>query len=49
MPDAPIPVYNPEYGSTFFSLVVENSRVVDGLVAASLFATSGNGHLDVSR
>jgi hypothetical protein len=32
---------------TFFSLVVENSRMVNGLVCASLLAVSGEWHLDV--
>jgi len=33
--------------SAFFSLAVENSSLVDGLVAAGVFAVSSNWHLDV--
>lgn len=33
---------------TFVPLVVENSCLVDGVVAAGLFAVSRDGHLDVA-
>ncbi len=47
-PHLPHLIYNQSYESAFISLVVENSRLVDGVVPAGISDVSNHRRLDVS-
>ncbi len=51
VPLSPCPphlIYNHSYESAFISLVVENSRLVNGVVPVGVCDVSSHRHLDVS-